>query len=253
MRKTTWLLVLCSSAFLIAQQPKTFKDTAGAGADRRVDAGDDCRIRIGFGCADRHEADHYGTFEGLRSPATIAQLHKQSGQGRSRPGDLRPRRAKPDGTSGTHQRHARSDAHSGRRPRKGPALRAAAQRESPGRQSLGLAAAAGEQAMRRPPFCRRRAAASPRRWRIALRRAASSRRAARLHGRAGDRRARGLPGELRELSPARSRGTQRSAAAGRRQLHEHVARRARRATCSSSSRRRCRRRARTSAPINTSR
>jgi hypothetical protein len=76
------------------------QDTAGAGANRRVDAGDDCGIRNGFGRADRYQAGRYGTFEGLRSPATIAQLHRSPVKGVRGPVifDLV---VKADGTSGT--------------------------------------------------------------------------------------------------------------------------------------------------------
>ena len=70
MRQITWLLVLCSSAFLIAQQPKTFRTRlapvpidvsmqatiAGSGTASAVLTGTKLAVT--------------GTFEGLRSPAT---------------------------------------------------------------------------------------------------------------------------------------------------------------------------------------
>ena len=105
--------------------------TAGAGAHRRrrcrrrsPDPGSVSAVLTGTKLAVT------GTFEGLRSPATIAQLHKSPVEGVRGPVifDLAvTSRAAPAARSA-----ARSTCtpHSGRRPRKGPALRAAAQRES---------------------------------------------------------------------------------------------------------------------------
>src|SRR6266496_1758406 len=81
MRHATWLLVLCSSSLLIAQQPKTFRTRLAP-----VLTGTKLAIT--------------GTFEGLRSPATIAQLHRSPVKGVCGPVvfDLA---VKADGTSGT--------------------------------------------------------------------------------------------------------------------------------------------------------
>ena len=100
MRHATWLLVICSSSLLIAQQPKTFRTRlapvpidvsmqatiAGSGTASAVLTG--ARLAI------------TGTFEGLRSPATIAQLHRSPVKGVRGPVvfDLS---VKADGTSGT--------------------------------------------------------------------------------------------------------------------------------------------------------
>jgi hypothetical protein len=100
MRHTTWLLVLCSSALLIAQQPRTFRTRlapvpidvsmqatiAGSGTASAVLTGTKLAIT--------------GTFEGLRSPATIAQLHRSPVKGVRGPVifDLT---VKADGTSGS--------------------------------------------------------------------------------------------------------------------------------------------------------
>ena len=189
--------------------------------------------------------------------AQVAGDHRAGAQGpgprRARTGGLRPHGREDRRDQRHDQRHGRPDAAADHRPRKGPALRAASQRESARRQPVGLAAAAGEPTMKRH-------AATSRRWRcVAVAARARDRArapaqqppAAGLHRRAGGGRPRGVSGQLRELPPAGSRRPQRSAAARRQQLHEHLARRARRAICSSSSRARCRRRARTWRRIST--
>jgi CHRD domain-containing protein len=100
MRHATWLLVLCSSTLLIAQQPKTFRTRlapvpidvsmqatiAGSGTASAVLTGTKLVIS--------------GTFDGLRSPATIAQLHRSPVKGVRGPVifDLA---VKTDGTAGT--------------------------------------------------------------------------------------------------------------------------------------------------------
>jgi hypothetical protein len=104
MRHTTWLLVLCSSLCLStrlnAQQPRTFRTrlapvpidlsmqatVAGSGTASAVLTGAKLTIT--------------GTFEGLRSPATTAQLHRSPVKGVRGPVifDLT---VKPDGTSGS--------------------------------------------------------------------------------------------------------------------------------------------------------
>ena len=100
MRHATWLLVFCSSSLLIAQQPKIFRTRlapvpidvsmqatiAGSGTASAVLTGSRLAIT--------------GTFEGLRSPATIAQLHRSPVKGVRGPVvfDLV---VKADGTSGT--------------------------------------------------------------------------------------------------------------------------------------------------------
>jgi hypothetical protein len=76
MRHAKWLLVLCSSVLLVAQQPRTFKarlspvpidltmqaTVAGSGAITALLSGSKLAIT--------------GTFDGLKSAATIAQVHK---------------------------------------------------------------------------------------------------------------------------------------------------------------------------------
>ena len=76
MRHAKWLLILCSPVLLVAQQPRTFKarlspvpidltmqaTVAGSGAITAVLTGSKLAVT--------------GTFEGLKSAATIAQVHK---------------------------------------------------------------------------------------------------------------------------------------------------------------------------------
>ena len=78
-----------------------------------------------------------GTFDGLKSPATIAQIHKSPVRGVRGPNVLDLTVAKTDGDQRHDQRHVRPHRHPGRRPREGPAVRAASQREGPGRQLWG--------------------------------------------------------------------------------------------------------------------
>jgi len=76
MRHAKWLLILCSSVLLVAQQPRTFKarlspvpidvsmqaTIAGSGSVSALLTGTKLSVS--------------GTFDGLKSPATIAQVHK---------------------------------------------------------------------------------------------------------------------------------------------------------------------------------
>jgi len=101
MRHAAWLLVLCSSVLLVAQQSKTFKTRlapvpidvsmqatiAGSGTASAVLTG--TRLVVS------------GTFEGLRSPATIAQLHRSPVRGVRGPVVFDLAVAKPEGTAGT--------------------------------------------------------------------------------------------------------------------------------------------------------
>ena len=199
-----------------------------------------------------------GTFEGLKSPATIAQIHKgpvrgvrgperPRSDGRRRPTpraarisgsfDLTPSRSPTSKRGGctcsfTARRlpTATCGAGSCRRRTNDETLRCDASRARSA--PLAVAAAASRAPVEWPASSRRR-------------RSSTAEQAA--------TRTRGLRRELRELSPGRPRRTQRGAAAGRQQLHEHVANAIHRRICSSSSRRRCRRPARTSARRSTSR
>ena len=100
MRQTMWLLVLCSSAILTAQQPKTFRTRL---APVPIDVSMQATI-AGSGTASAvltgAKLAVTGSFEGLRSPATIAQLHRSPVKGVRGPVifDLT---VKADGTSGT--------------------------------------------------------------------------------------------------------------------------------------------------------
>jgi hypothetical protein len=101
MRHATWLLILCSAALLVGQQPKTFRTRlapvpidvsmqatiAGSGTASAVLTG--TRLAI------------TGTFEGLRSPATIAQLHRSPIKGVRGPVIFDLVVTKTEGTSGT--------------------------------------------------------------------------------------------------------------------------------------------------------
>jgi hypothetical protein len=76
MRHAKWLVILCSSVLLVAQQPRTFKarlspvpidltmqaTVAGSGAVTAMLTGSKLAVT--------------GTFDGLKSAATIAQVHK---------------------------------------------------------------------------------------------------------------------------------------------------------------------------------
>jgi len=98
-----WLAValFCSSAALTAQAPRTFRarrspvpidvsmqaTVAGSGSVSAVLTGSKLAIT--------------GTFDGLKSPATIAQIHKGPVRGVRGPNVLDLTVAKTDGTSGT--------------------------------------------------------------------------------------------------------------------------------------------------------
>jgi hypothetical protein len=100
MRQTTWLLVLCSSALLTAQQPKTFRTRL---APVPIDVSMQATI-AGSGIASAvltgTKLAVTGTFEGLRSPATIAQLHRSPVKGVRGP-VIFELAVKADGTGGT--------------------------------------------------------------------------------------------------------------------------------------------------------
>jgi hypothetical protein len=101
MRYATWLLILCSAVLLVGQQPKTFRTRlapvpidvamqatiAGSGTVSAVLTG--TRLAIA------------GSFEGLRSPATIAQLHRSPVKGVRGPVMFDLTVTKTEGTSGT--------------------------------------------------------------------------------------------------------------------------------------------------------
>ena len=72
---------------------------AVAGAARRGDAGHHRRLRIGDGDAERHHADHHRHVQGLKTPATVARLHRsrKPAMRGAAIGDLKATR----GTSGT--------------------------------------------------------------------------------------------------------------------------------------------------------
>ena len=138
---------------LLAQQPKTFKarlspvpidiamqaNIAGSGSVSAVLTGTKLAVT--------------GTFEGLRGPATTAQVHKSPTRGMRGPVVVGPRRREGHRADRRHHhRHPRPDAGARHRPRKGAALRAASQRESPRRQLVGLDSSPGEPPMNRPPL-----------------------------------------------------------------------------------------------------
>ena len=153
MRHSKWLsfafLPLVGAAALTAQQPKTYRarlspvpidvsmqaTVAGSGSVSAVLTGTKLAVT--------------GTFEGLKSPATIAQIHKGPTRGVRGPNMLDLAVIKTDAASGTISGSFDAHGDPGRRPREGPAVRAASQREGPRRQPVGLAPAAGEQTMRR--------------------------------------------------------------------------------------------------------
>jgi hypothetical protein len=101
MRHTTWLVILCSAVLVVGQQPKTFRTRlapvpidvsmqatiAGSGTVSAVLTGNKLAIT--------------GTFEGLRSPATIAQLHRSPVKGVRGPVAFDLTVTKTEGTSGT--------------------------------------------------------------------------------------------------------------------------------------------------------
>ena len=101
MRHTTWLLILCSTVLVVCQQPKNFRTRlapvpidvsmqatiAGSGTVSAVLTGTKLAIT--------------GTFDGLRSPATIAQLHRSPVKGVRGPVVFDLTVTKAEGTSGT--------------------------------------------------------------------------------------------------------------------------------------------------------
>jgi hypothetical protein len=101
MRHATWLLILCSPVLLLAQQSKAFKTRlapvpidmamqatiAGSGTVSATLTGTKLAVT--------------GTFEGLRSPATTAQLHRSPVRGARGPAIFDLAVTKSDGTSGT--------------------------------------------------------------------------------------------------------------------------------------------------------
>ena len=101
MRHATWLLILCSAVLLVGQQPKTFKTRlapvpidvamqatiAGSGTVSAVLTGAKLAVT--------------GSFEGLRSPATTAQLHRSPVKGVRGPAIFDLAVTKTEGTSGT--------------------------------------------------------------------------------------------------------------------------------------------------------
>ena len=101
MRHATWLLVLCSPVLLLAQQPKTFKTRL---APVPIDISMQATI-AGSGTASATltgtKLAVTGTFEGLRSPAATAQLHRSPVRGARGPAIFDLAVTKSDGTSGT--------------------------------------------------------------------------------------------------------------------------------------------------------
>jgi CHRD domain len=101
MRHGKWLLILCSSVLVAAQQPKTFKarlspvpidvamqaTIAGSGSVSAVLTGSKLSIS--------------GAFDGLKSPATIAQVHKSPVKGVRGPVAFDLTVTKTDASSGT--------------------------------------------------------------------------------------------------------------------------------------------------------
>ena len=148
-----------------------------------------------------------GTFDGLRVAGDDRADPQESDQRRARPGRLRPRRRED-----RRRRAARISGtldltpHSVADLEKGRLYVQLHSEKAPDGNSVGLAAAAGEQD---DEAFTARADARWRRRRVALRRSRSSAGqqppAAGLHRRAGGRRPHGLSGELRELPHARPR------------------------------------------------
>ena len=223
---------------------KNLQGPAVAGADRRVDAGDGCRSGSVSAVLTGTKLAVTGTFDGLKSPATIAQVHKSPTRG------VRgPERARSRGREDRRRRAARSAARSISPPSRSPTSKrdgstcSCTARRPP-------TATCGAGCCRRRTSDDRRSARGRRPLVASLRARAASVAgqqppAAGLHRQPGRAGRDGLRGELRELSHGRSRRAERSAAAGRQQLPEHVATRIDEAICSSSSSRRCRRPART--------
>jgi len=101
MRPAKWLFIFCSPVLLTGQQPKNFKarlapvpidlsmqaTVAGSGAVTAALNGSKLTIT--------------GTFDGLKSPATIAQLHKSPVRGVRGPVVFDLVVTKGEGTSGT--------------------------------------------------------------------------------------------------------------------------------------------------------
>jgi hypothetical protein len=101
MRHATWLLVLCSPVLLIAQAPKTFKTRL---APVPIDISMQATV-AGSGTASAtlsgSKLTVTGSFEGLRSPATTAQLHRSPVRGVRGPAVFDLAVSKTDSTSGT--------------------------------------------------------------------------------------------------------------------------------------------------------
>jgi len=101
MRYATWLLVFCSPVLLLAQPPKTFRTRlAPVPIDLSMQAtiagtGNVSAILTGS------KLVVTGTFEGLRSPATTAQLHRSPVRGVRGPAVFDLLVTKTEGTSGT--------------------------------------------------------------------------------------------------------------------------------------------------------
>ena len=87
-----------------------------------------------------------GTYAGLKSTATVAHIHEGP---RGIPGPPVFDLTASGGTSGTISGTLTLISGTGGEPVEGPLLHSAAQREGPGRQPAGLAAACGESPMRR--------------------------------------------------------------------------------------------------------
>ena len=222
-----------------------------AGADRRLDAGDGRRLRLGVGGADRHEArDH----RHLRRPEVAGDDRADpQGAGRAacagRTCSISPSR-RPTPTSGTisgslisppsrsptSKRDGSTCSFTARRPRTAISGAGCCRR----RTNDEAFSALGERG------CSARRCSASRSWPLPRPgRAGQQPPPPVFNAQPGRERRDGLRRELRELPHGRPRRPQRSAAARRQQLHEHLAQRDRRRICSSSSSRRCRRPART--------
>ena len=101
MRHATWLLILCSPVLLLAQQSKAFKTRL---APVPIDVSMQATI-AGSGSASATltgtKLAVTGTFEGLRSPATTAQLHRSPVRGVRGPAIADLAVTKSEGMSGT--------------------------------------------------------------------------------------------------------------------------------------------------------
>ena len=175
MRHSKWLSLPFVAARwtvgLVAQQPKTFKARLSpVPIDIAMQANVAGSGSITGGPRPATKLTLTGTFEGLRGPATTAQVHKVADRGMRGPvvADLTVAKgAEP--TAGTISRHARSHRAAGHRPRKRAVLRAASQREGAGRQLVGMAPLPQEnRTMRRPLACAGGARRSPLALGIAL-------------------------------------------------------------------------------------